>query len=323
MIVGLGLIAILLPAPFFVRNYVNTGVPDWPLHQDLFGAEQDYLYEVTTRYSKVLTGQRGLQQMGEAVMEIVTNPQFLPLMWPLAMVGGWCLWRRRDANSQLYLGLGLISFLGLWWLLQPRMYPRFITFALPQLMVMAALGLESLRGGRLWRVGYAGAALCAAFGMAFMFYYSLDFFRFQIDRDAQRYHRFTWYYDEYRWIDEHLAPDARVMVIVSNGHTYYLNRDYVRADPSFAGTIDWRDIDAQGLREAVRERGIRYILYENIDWHRYVGGDEMTKAIAELFQSQEVKLLWKRDVRLSTSRVMRIFKDSEVWLLDVFPEHPD
>ena len=323
MIAGLGLIAILLPAPFFVRNYSNTGVPDWPLHPELFGAEQDYLYEVTTRYTENLTGQRGFAQTGAAVIEIVANPQFLPLMWPLALVGGWGLWRRRDAGHQLYLGLGLASFLGLWWLLQPRLYPRFITFALPQLMVMATLGLESLRGGRLRRVGYAAAALCAVFGMAFMLYYSLDFFRFHIDRDAQRYHRFTWFYDEYSWIDEHLAPDARVMVIVSSGHTYYLNRDYVRADPTLTGTIDWRKIDALGLREAARELGTRYILFENRDWHGSVGGDEMMKLIAEFSQSPEVELLWKRDVRLSTSRLMRTFEDSEVWLLDVFPERPD
>ena len=323
MIVGLGLIAVLLPAPFFVRNYVNTGVPDWPLHQDLFGAEHNYLYEVTTRYTEKMTGKRGLPETGAAVMGIVASPQFLPLMWPLAVVGGWGLWRRRDANPQLYLGLGLASFLGFWWLLQPRMFPRFITFALPQLVVMAALGLESLREGRLRRIAYAGTALCAAFGLAFMLYYSLDFFRFHIDRDAQRYHRFTWFYEEYRWIDEHLAPDARIMTIVSSGHTYYLNRDYVRADPTLVGTLDWRDIDAAGLREAARNLGTRYILFENRDWHASVSGDEMMALIADLSESPDVELIWKRDVRLSMSRVMRTFRDSEVWLLDVFPEHSD
>ena len=113
------------------------------------------------------------------------------------------------------------------------------------------------------------------------------------------------------------------MVIVSSGHTYYLNRDYVRADPTLTGTIDWRKIDALGLREAARELGTRYILFENRDWHGSVGGDEMMKLIAEFSQSPEVELLWKRDVRLSTSRLMRTFEDSEVWLLDVFPERPD
>ena len=175
----------------------------------------------------------------------------------------------------------------------------------------------------MWRVGYASVALCAAFGMVVMFSYSLDFFRFHIDRDAERYHRFTWFYDEYGWIDEHLASDARIMVIVSSGHTYYLDREYVRGDPFLAATIDWRDIDAPGLREAARELGTRYILFENRDWHRFAGGDEMMRLMAEFSQSPEVEVLWKRDVQLSTSRVMRRFRDSEVWLIDIFPEHLD
>ena len=313
----LGLIGALLPAPFFVRNYVNTGVPTWPLHQELFGGEQDYLYEVTTRHSEHLRGRHGLAQTGKAVKGIVANGNFLPLMWPLALLGGCVLFRRRGGSTQLRIGFGLVSFLVLWWLLQPNLYPRFINYALPQLMVLATVGAESLREGWLRRAGYAVATVCVVFGLAVMFYYSLDFFRFHLDQDVQRYHRFTWFYDDYSWIDEHLAPNARILVIANAGQTYYLNRDYVRADPYLTGTIDWRSMNAHGLREAVRELGTRYILFENRDWHKRLGGDELTQLMAEFSQTRDVELLWKRHVRLATSRVMRTFDNSEVWLLDV------
>lgn len=320
IVILLGLIAILLPAPFFVRNYVNTGVPDWPLHQSLFGAEQDYLYEVTTLYTNSLSGQHELREIPRAVLKIVSNTQILPIMWPLAAVGGWVLLRRRRPGPQLYLGLGLISFMVLWWILQPELYARFFVYLIPQFMVLAALGLESLRNKWLRTGATLVAGLFAVLGFGVLGFYSLDFLRFHIDRDVKAYHRYTWFYDEYRWINEHLDPDARLLVIVNSGHTYYLDRDYLRADPFLSGLVDWRDQDVAELRETARNLGIRYILYQHADWSSHVGGHEMLKLMPKFIQSPDVKLLWKRSVRLATSRVWRNFQESELSLIDVFPE---
>lgn len=317
-VAALGLLVVLMSSPFLVRNALNTGVPTWPLYQDLFGAEKNYLYEVTNAFSIGMAGKHDLATTLKGIWGVISNPQGLPGLWLLLPLGLWVVGRRARAGQDgLYLAVGVVSTFGLWWVAQPALYPRFVNFFLPALLVMAAMGVESLRGRWTRRGAALIVAVCGLYGAAIMVAYSVDALRYQVDRNEDAYHRFTWFWDEYRWINENLPADAALLVIVSSGHTYYLGRDYVRADPSLTGTIDWRTVDTAALRTELRNRGIRYILYENRDWGIFPGGDRMEGIIEELAREHDVGMLWSRKVRLGTSRIRRRFRESEVWLLEL------
>ena len=319
----LGLIVLLIPSPFFIRNYLNTGSPDWPLHQELFGVEQDYLYEVTTLYGNALKGSHDWRTTTRAIRKLVVGPLFLPSMWLFTGLAYWRLARRRfehpeeEEGGGLYLVFGSISFFVMWWILQPTLYARFASYIVPHLLVIGTLCLESLRG--LWsrRIGHALAGASAAAGFAFLLLYSWGYLRYQIDRDLERYHESTRFYAEYRWIGEHLPDDARILSIVSSGHTYYLPRDYLRADPFLAATIDWRGLDIDGFRTAAAELGITHVLYVNQDWSEAVGGESTMRVMNELAEQDDVLLRWKRTVKLGTKRMLREFYETEVWLLEL------
>lgn len=316
----LGLLAVLMSSPFLVRNALNTGVPTWPLYQDLFGAEKDYLYEVSNAYSSALAGKHDLATTLNGIKGVVLSPQGLPGLWLLMPLGLWIAGRRaRVGQDGLYLAYGVGSIFVLWWVAQPALYPRFVNFFLPALLVLAAMGVESLQGRWPRRGAALIIAVCALYGAGITVAYSADALRYQVDGNEEAYHRFTWFWSEYRWVNENLPADAELLVIVMSGHTYYLDRDYIRADPFLAGSIDWRSMDPTTLREELRDRGIRYIFYENRDWGPFPGGDRMEEVVQELAREPDVRMLWKRNVQLGTSRIRRRFEDSEVWLLEIGP----
>ena len=317
-VVALGLLVALMSAPLLIRNAANTGVPTWPLYQELFGAEKNYLYEVSSAYSAGMSGKHDLATTLQGIKGVVLNPQGLPGLWLLLPLGLWVASRRGRAREDgLYLTFGVVSISLIWWIAQPAFYPRFVNFFLPALLVVAAMGVESLSGRWVRRGATVVIAVCALYGAAITVAYSLDGIRYQFDRNEETYHRFTWYWDEYRWINANLPEDAELLVIVLSGHTYYLDRAYVRADPFLSGLIDWRSVEVEGLREELRRRGIRYVLYDNRDWAEFPGGDEMERVIADLVNEPDVKRLWSREVRLGTSRIRRNFMDTEMWLLEI------
>jgi hypothetical protein len=317
-VAALGLLVALMFAPLLIRNGINTGVPTWPMYQNLFGVEKDYLYEVSSAYSAGMSGKHDLATTIQGVKGVVTSVQGLPGLWLLLPLGLWTASRRGRAREDgLYLAFGVVSIGLIWWVAQPAFYPRFVNFFIPALLVLAAMGVESLTRHWSRRSAAAIIAVCALYGAAITVAYSMDGIQYQIDGNEETYHRFTWFWDEYHWINENLPADAELLVIVLSGHTYYLDRDYIRADPFLSGLIDWRSIDVTTLREELRSRGIRYVLYDNRDWGAFVGGDDMERVIEELAGQADVKTIWRRDIQLGTSRIRRHFAEAEVWLLEI------
>lgn len=321
---ALGLIAVLLPAPFFIRNYLNTGVPDWPLHQDLFAVDHDYVYDVTMSRNRSLTGAHDLETTSSAMGRLVTSGLHIPSMWIFALVGGYRLLRRGPDPTGLYLGVGIVAHLILWWILQPNLYPRFVNYLIPQLMVAAVFGFDMLEGLRIRRAATALAVASAGLGLVGLAVYSEGLVRYHLDGDLGRYHEYTWFYDDYRWMDTHLPADANVLVVVSGGATYYAPRPYLRADPSLSGLIDWREMDERALYDEMRRLEIDHVFYEDRDWSmNSIGGAELMEVMKAFVERDDVQVLWKRAVALGTSRVRRQAVETQTWMLKIGPPDRD
>ncbi|MFP6639545.1 MAG: hypothetical protein VCC04_04815, partial [Myxococcota bacterium] len=316
LLVLLGLITLLLPAPFFLRNYLNTGVPDWPMHLDLFGAQRDFAYEMAMRYSTGLIGERSFETAISGLLAFVTTGLTLPTMWLFSFLGIYALLRSRQDQTGLYLVFGIISQLTLWWIVQPSLYPRFVIYLIPQLMVAALLGFEILTAPWIRRSALVVAAASAGLGLVVLAAYSQGPILYTLDGDLERYHDFTWFHDEYTWMDQNLPKDATVLVVTLSGHTYYMPRPYLRADPTHSGLIDWREIDSQGLHDEMGRLDLGYVFYQDRDWSDAVGGAELNSVMEDFAERKDVRRLWTRNVVLGTSRIRGATMNTKAWLLE-------
>ena len=316
-----GLVAALLPAPFFIQNYLNTGDPIWPLQLDLFGVQQDFVYEMADRYSSAMTGHHGVSTMWAAFMQLMTTGAMIPTVPIFAFLGVvGLLWKKRD-ETHLYLAFGVLSLILLWWIIQPSLFPRYWNYLIPQFMVLSLIAFEWMKNFWLRRLTLLAAAVSIGFGIVVLGVYSISFFEYHLDGDLDAYHDYTWFYDEYAWMNENLPDDARVLVVVLSGHTYYMPRDYLRADPLYSGLLDWRELDAQSLYETMEELDLDYLFYQDRDWGDAVAGQEMMETMAEFVVRDDVHVIWERDILLGTSRMRNQAEETQVWLLErVDPE---
>jgi len=315
VIIPLGIISLLVASPFFIRNFHYTGDPVWPLLQDLFHVEKDYLYQITQATTRGHQGQLGITAFVKSIVKLATYEQIIPVIWIL-WIG---YYFTRFPLSKFYKIGTLLYFFG-WFLLQPNLYPRFAIYILPIIAIMAVSFCEWCYNKRsiLGKVSYGIAILSIAAGIGISMFYSLDFIKYHITRDLEQYHQHTWYYDQYKWINQNVKNDGNILAIVASGHTYYLDKEYLRADPELSGLIDWPAIgDVEELKDRLRELKVRYIFYDDRNWV-HPGGSNMMRLIRGLKEEKGVSVLLEDDnLKLTTLRVLRKYQTTKVFLLDL------
>lgn len=298
---GLGLLVAL---PFYLFNWRHFGNPVWPLLVDFFNQPPTYADQVAGAYSRLLVGPWQPSTLIAGLREALTSAYTFPI--PHAVLGFLLLsavWRTR-ATGRL-AGFGA-AFLLLWTLAQPSLYARFFIYLLPVAWVgLAGIAGAFVRGRALAWAWRTTAAL--ALGLAGLAtYYSFDAAAYAATGDLARYHRTTWFYDVYEWIDANTPPEARFLVVLSGAPTYYLDRPLRRADPWTSGVVDWTAVGgADDLVRAMREGGYDYLLYEWRNWRQMPGGDRMIAAVREVMDEGQLREVRRFDATLVSSRVLR------------------
>ena len=313
---------VVIAAPWYVRNWWNTGNPCWPLMLKLFPGGQDYLTEVATAYAAEQAGVHSLVNLLGSIKGLLISPYIPGILWLLAAFA--LIWRHK--HDPLKLRYGLPCFFAVWWVLQPVWYLRFSIFVLPFAVVLSVLVFERLRELKsriYYRACAAGFVLVLLYGAAIGAWYSAGYLAFYANRQLADYHRATWFYDEYAWINRCVPEHQRLLVIVSAGQTYYLDRSYLRADPWLSGAVAWPQLqNVQDLERILREQKISHVLYEDRDWHAAPGGSEMMRIIDAAREGNLLVTQWERPVRLYTSRLRGLYEDSRALLLRVGLDMP-
>jgi len=306
--------AFLMAAPFFVRNFINTGNPVWPLLLNIFPEKNQYLNLVAANCFVPFAGQHNFANLLYSIKELALNPLIPCTVWILA-IPGWII----DKKTSLSFKIGTSSFFILWWIFQPALYPRFLIYILPFALLSICVLYEYIKDHQLKFIYYVVNLLISItiiYGIVIGIIYSKDYVKYLFNRDLTKYHYATWFYPEYEWINKNLPQDAKLLVIVSTGQTYYLDRDYIRADPGLSGLIDWRKITKVGeLQDLLRSFKIDYILFEDRDWSGYLGGANMIEMINDLTQSGAAKIIWTRKANLYFSRIKSNYIVTKVTLI--------
>ena len=243
----------------------------------------------------------------------VATVYWLPGIWIAIVFGAWKL--RRVSLFPMHL---IVIYFGGWFLFQTHLLSRFAIYIYPALLVVVVAAVERIEAKWIQSSAFTLIAVQLLFGASVLAAYSQDFISYKVNGNKEQFLNTSFYYSEYEWIDLHLPKDARLLAIVMDARTYYLDRWYLRADPYDSAAIPWPSIknDAE-LLTLLHEQGIDYVLYSAIDWSRLAGGRNMMRLLAQLRQSSDCKIVWDKNVRLCLSRTAGQYMTVRTWLLKI------
>lgn len=201
--------------------------------------------------------------------------------------------------------------------MSPRLYPTHVLPLLPagpMLLAgfLAALPRLSLRR----RIAQHGVAAFAAGLVLLSAFFAWDYARYAVTGDSSAFHRYTWYYQTYDWVNRNTPTKSRFLVVVLSGHSYYLDRQYRRADPWLSGEVDWRRVSSPVALDSVMSRsGYDYLIFDDRNWRLFPGGAQMGDAIrAAMVAGTLIPVHHSREL-LYTSRVRRAASRASVHVL--------
>lgn len=307
--------AVVLCVPFYVANLRDFGNPVWPLFVREINGTLDYANRVAALYSTSLVGQYDFRAFVVRFLELITTPLVLPLalvlvlLVPASLASPAARYRRVAIFGTLILVL--------WAIAQPRLFPKHVLLLLPIGALLAAAALEGRTVGHA-----AGRAMHTAFGAAVVAMLAVsailsgDYIRYAVTGNRAEYHRFTWYYPVYDWVNHNTSRDSRFLVVAYSGHSYYLDRRYRRADPWLSGVVDWSRVASAGdVDKIVRDGAYDYLIYDDRDWSDFMGGSAMSRAVrSAMLQGTLVPVHQSRE-KLYSSRFMRDFTETTVYVL--------
>ncbi|MHC4884027.1 MAG: ArnT family glycosyltransferase [Planctomycetota bacterium] len=295
------LLAVLVASPFYLRNLWIWGNPIWPMMIGLFDSGDSYLTQIAAGYNRGFSGVRSATTYWQSVQGMLRYPIIPALVWLVSLPG---LLLIRDRALWLRLGLG--SAVLIWAILQPTLYPRFLVYFLPFVLLGLGRGLDAWKRDlapiRYWTLR-AGQVVLLLYGMGLGGYYAKGLLAYYVDRNLDAYHWATNYYSVQAWAQKNLPEDSRVLAILRSGHTYYLRKEYLRADPSMSGLIDWRrEWTSASFAAEMKRLGITHILVDDSYWRRerYPAASELPAALQQAGYAKVLRE-WK-DYRVVFSR---------------------
>lgn len=310
-----GIAAVALALPFYLANLQAFRNPFWPLFVPEINGTHAYADRVASLYSASLVGHYDLRAFASHFIELITTPFLVPLALALVLLVPASLVLRTPRYRRVAVFGCLI--LILWALAQPRLFPKHVVLLLPLGPLLAVAACETrLRqpsGRRLTQSAF-GAGMVLMVGASVVF--SLDYIRYGITGNRADFHRFTWYYPVYDWVNHNTSRDARFLVVAYSGHSYYLDRRYRRADPWLSGVVDWTHVSsAADLDRVLRVGKYDYLIYDDRDWSDFAGGSAMSSAVRSAIQSRTLVPVHQSRERLYGSRFLRAYTESSVYVL--------
>lgn len=315
---GLGSTAgLALASPYYVYNVLVFRNPVWPLLVTVFNDPDSYASRVVHFYERSQAGTRTLGHMADSLLRSLIDPQAAPIPAMALGLVGVALVRRSPPASRT-LGLMIALFLGIWLSFHSTLYARYSAYLAAWAIVGWAPVLARWSGAPLLGNGIrAGLAATLAVLVGIAGWYSFDFVRYDVTGDARAYHEFTPFWEVDEWVNSETPPDSRLLVVVTSGHSYYLNRVFRQAEPTLSAVIDWPSLQTpEDLDGALADGAFDYVVYEDRDWSEDLGGSHMSELIDASVRSGVLRPVGRIDSRLYLSRIRRQWQPVVVYLLE-------
>lgn len=261
-----GAVAVLIAAPFPVRNWIWTGNPVAPTLTSVFGgpgwdtARFDRADAEDARYAEL---HHSVGNMLLAPWLLTTNAALASsgpagtITFAFVLFGPLAVMLRSKRRLFLYLAVycAVTFALAYWTASRPR--SRYFLSIMPVASAYVAGGLVLLRmySRPAYRIGQAAVFVSVLFGFAVACFYSAPFVKavFGVTPRDAFLSRSTDFYDEYKWIEQHFPPDSKILVGATND-LYYLKNRAMRLDTSHSAGLAVFGLDASGSPQKALER---------------------------------------------------------------------
>lgn len=307
----LGLLAGAVGAPWYVKTYIYTGNPVYPFFYGIFGG-RNFSQADADLYSAA----QQAMGMGRSALDFIGIP------WNVTMHGG------RFYDTLILYGLlgpaflGLIAvqilagqasravlrlafvsavFVGAWFLLMQN--ARYVITVLPFLAIIAgsgaSIGLREWRKGRIVAAGFI--VICMGVGIFTGYALVLGSVRASLGLEpADEYlSRSFAAYDAFVYINESTPEDSSVLLF-DEPRGFYLNREYIWADPGHHQLIPWHKF--MGYGEMLLFFEIRGYTHAVINWSLMSGKEDYETL---LFQA------------IGTGRFLEVFSANRVSVYEI------
>src|SRR2546425_56590 len=298
--------ALVLGSPFYVFNGVAFKNPVWPLMVPYFNGPTAYADQVADALTSGITGSLTFTTLLSGLQGLLIEPSTFPV--PILGIGFLSVSVYKRTFPVVSITFLVATYLLIWAWAQPMLDPRFSMYLIPLISVGWALVLSDWLLSQILKPGVINAC-CAVLLLVFMLFaaiYTYDSLEYLFAGDLAKYQRFTWFYDVFDWVNRETPKDARFLVILSSGQSYYLNRPYRRADPELSGVVDWSSLkEAADFDRILEAGGYTYVLYEDKDWSDTIGGSQMRFVVKEAIQKGLLSKLVVFHPQLFTLRILR------------------
>lgn len=310
-------LCLLIPAIFFIRNWINLHNPIWPLGLHFFSNKDPYLQQVAiSAFSPITGGKHTFNALINSFINLSVSPLIPAVIWLLILPS--LVW---STPTKLHLQVCLVLYFLLFWIMQPGLNAHYTIYLLPLGILSGVNFYEYLFKKKLMPVVNFYQILITFIVVShFIFagYYSIFYLRYYLYRNLDEYHQYTWFYQDYQWINRYTPQHARILVLIASGQTYYLNRDYLRAAPDLSATINWCKVaSADALINQLQKNHIQYILYQNMDWSSNVCGKQMMQIVTKLINSNKTRLLYRKKEKLYVSRIKKQYETTEMLFIQL------
>ncbi len=319
---SLPFVIILFALAFFpyALNYFNIGNPVWPSLIQWFPSNNVYLDEVgMMNAGSYLSGERNLLNFLHSFLNLFLMPEHIN---PLAM--GMVLFVfTRFPGVNFLPAIFVVTYFFILWLMMPQFAEsqkeRYVLYLFPIIIPFGVSRIHDflfLSPERRKKFFSALVAFISFIYLSFTAVYSYDAFRYIFTLDKKTWHRATWYYEDYEWMNRNilLDPSEKILVVVSNQQTYYLKKPYLNADCASA-LVDWRTLkDMDAIKKFLSAYRIRYIFADE----DYLKSENETKSALEMMLNNGfTEAIRESKSPIYSSRLRNLFEEHRTILYRV------
>jgi hypothetical protein len=259
-------IALLVVSPWFIKNYIQTGNPIYPLFDQFFRADSGWASNIFHRREIVF---------GESFLETILIPiriffqgkdgsaQFfdgalnpiLIIMLPFAFLN-----RELNRDKMFFLLFSVFFFFAAYFLTVVRI--RYILPVIPFLAILSVVGIKNVvnwagkKSGMIRHAGLFGIPAIVIILISFNFLYVKNYFnsiqpvKYILNQETRDEFltRHVGSYPAVKYINENLLDDARIFLMFLGRRGYYLNRPYYH-EQSFGMNVISNMVKASGDRQ--------------------------------------------------------------------------
>ena len=287
-------------------NFFYIGNPVWPALTNIFPANIAS-WDIAANYltQGFLNDEKSFSNLMVSFFNLLTMPHHIN---PIIILLIPFLFQKFKYVSYMPLVIVFSYFLFLW-VMMPRFgeseKERYVLYLFPIIIPYGVIGfsLQITKYKHFLKTPILFIIIVIPTIMYFIFnvYYAKDSLQYLVYKNKNTWHKHTWYYGDYKWINENitLKNNEKIMVYSSNQLTYYLRKKYINIDP-LSGYFKENEIFKTIIKyeDEIIKRNIAYVFvdYDVLD-------ERNKKMINQMVSRGSITVFRNSNTFISSSRL--------------------